>query len=109
MSFFRFTVVGKFSEIAKWLRISRVSQPQKNPANLKGEFGDSCKSWDGLQILGKRLGVPKKQKLVPKKCYHLVGLARSVGFSSLFLRRAAIISLVALTTLPVSKFSQPFA
>ena len=30
MSFFRFLLLEKFSEIALWLRISRVSQPQKN-------------------------------------------------------------------------------
>ena len=30
MSFFRFLLLGKLSEIALWLRISRVSQPQKN-------------------------------------------------------------------------------
>jgi hypothetical protein len=41
MSFIRFPVIGKFSEIAPWLRISRLSQPKKNPANLQGEFGDS--------------------------------------------------------------------
>ena len=30
MSFFRFPVLKIFSEISLWLRISRVSQPQKN-------------------------------------------------------------------------------
>ena len=36
--FFKFPVIGKFSEIRLWLRISRVSQPKKNPANFQGEF-----------------------------------------------------------------------
>ena len=31
MVFFGFAVIGKFSEIALWLRISRVSQPKKTP------------------------------------------------------------------------------
>ena len=41
MSFFRFPVIGKFLEIALWLRISRISRPKKNPENLQGELGDS--------------------------------------------------------------------
>jgi hypothetical protein len=34
-------LLENFSEIALWLRISRVSQPKKNPANSQGELGDS--------------------------------------------------------------------
>ena len=41
MSFFRFPVIGIFSDIALWLRISRVSIPKKNPADWQGELGDS--------------------------------------------------------------------
>ena len=60
MSFFRFLLLGKFSEIALWLRISRVSQPQKNPANLKGEFGDSCNRQEIGQILRQHFILGKK-------------------------------------------------
>jgi hypothetical protein len=41
MSFFRFLLIGKFSEIALCLKISRVSHPRKNPLNLQGEMGVS--------------------------------------------------------------------
>jgi hypothetical protein len=60
-------LIRKFSEIALWLRISRVSQPQKNPANLQGEFGDFCKSCDSLQILSPHFILPKKTKPSSKK------------------------------------------
>ena len=34
-------LIENFSEIALCLKISRISQPNKNPVNLQGELGDS--------------------------------------------------------------------
>jgi hypothetical protein len=67
MGFFRFLVIGMFYEIVIWLRIFELRRPKKNPANLKAEFGDSCKSCGSLRILSQDFILPKKAKACSQK------------------------------------------
>jgi hypothetical protein len=66
IAFFGEYLVGKFSEIALWLRISRVSQPKKNPAILQGEFGDSWETARVDKFSAKIAFFPKNQNFVIK-------------------------------------------
>jgi hypothetical protein len=85
MSFFRFLLLRKFSEIALWLRISGVSQPQKNPLNLQGEFGGrilaiSEKSTNSQSTFHST----KKTKACSKKILPFKGAGTGEGHNRLF-------------------------
>jgi hypothetical protein len=67
MSFFRFPVIGKFSEIALWLRISRVSQPKKILQTCRENWAILSGNYEILQILSKHFILTKKSKPFSQK------------------------------------------
>ena len=52
----------------------------KNPENLQGESGDSCKSWESLQILSQHFILPKKTKACSRKILPFTWVGPNVIF-----------------------------
>ena len=73
MSLFRFPEIAKFSEIAQWLRISRVSQPQKKSRKFAGRIRRFLRNCEIGQILRKYFILLKKTKRCSKKILQFRG------------------------------------